>query len=64
MAVMGITHMGVGMPERLIVGLACHLLSRVRVVDTPETVAEHPSSQKGSFLKQVLEQHPPEVVAG
>ena len=43
MPVMGITHVGVGMlqvpvkmlmgmPERLIVGLAGHLLSRVRVV--------------------------------
>ena len=43
MPVMRITHMGMGMlqlpvemimgmPERLIVGLACHLLSRVRVV--------------------------------
>ena len=33
------------------------------VVGTPETVAEHPTSHTGRYLKQVLEQHPPEVVA-
>jgi excinuclease ABC subunit A len=33
------------------------------VVDTLETVAEHPTSHTGRHLKQVLEQHPPEVVA-
>ena len=32
-------------------------------VGTPETVAEHPTSHTGRYLKQVLEQHPPEVVA-
>jgi len=26
-------------------------------------VAEHPTSHTGRYLKQVLEQHPPEVVA-
>ena len=34
------------------------------VVGTPETVAEHPTSHTGRYLKQVLEQHPPEVLAG
>jgi excinuclease ABC subunit A len=29
-------------------------------VGTPETVAEHPTSHTGRYLKQVLEQHPPE----
>ena len=29
---------------------------------TPEEVAEHPTSHTGRYLKQVLEQHPPEVV--
>jgi excinuclease ABC subunit A len=33
------------------------------VVGTPETVAEHPTSHTGKYLKQVLEQHPPQVVA-
>jgi excinuclease ABC subunit A len=33
------------------------------VVGTPETVAEHPTSHTGRYLKQVLAQHPPEVVA-
>ena len=33
------------------------------VVGTPETVAEHPTSHTGRYLKQVLEQHPPEVLA-
>jgi excinuclease ABC subunit A len=32
------------------------------VTGTPEEVAEHPSSHTGRYLKQVLEQHPPEVV--
>jgi len=27
-------------------------------------VAEHPTSHTGRYLKQVLKQHPPEVVAG
>ncbi|MDH4406546.1 MAG: excinuclease ABC subunit UvrA [Cyanobium sp. D14.bin.5] len=31
---------------------------------TPEEVAEHPTSHTGRYLKQVLEQHPPEVVVG
>ena len=34
------------------------------VCGTPEEVAEHPTSHTGRYLKQVLEQHPPEVVAG
>ncbi len=29
---------------------------------TPEEVADHPTSHTGRYLKQVLEQHPPEVV--
>ncbi len=33
------------------------------VVGTPETVAEHPTSHTGRYLKQVLEQYPPVVVA-
>ena len=33
------------------------------VVGTPETVAEHPTSHTGRYLKQVLQQHPPEVAA-
>jgi excinuclease ABC subunit A len=33
------------------------------VVGTPETVAEHPTSHTGRYLKQVLKQHPPEVLA-
>jgi excinuclease ABC subunit A len=33
------------------------------VCGTPEEVAEHPSSHTGRYLKKVLEQHPPEVVA-
>jgi excinuclease ABC subunit A len=33
------------------------------VCGTPETVAEHPSSHTGRYLKKVLEQHPPVVVA-
>ena len=32
------------------------------VVGTPETVAEHPTSHTGRYLRQVLEQHPPEPV--
>ena len=32
------------------------------VCGTPEEVAEHPTSHTGRYLKQVLEQHPPEVV--
>jgi excinuclease ABC subunit A len=34
------------------------------VVGTPETVAEHPTSHTGRYLKEVLKQHPPEVLAG
>ena len=33
------------------------------VCGTPEEVAEHPTSHTGRYLRQVLEQHPPEVVA-
>ncbi len=32
------------------------------VVGIPETVAEHPTSHAGRYLKQVLEQHPPEIL--
>ena len=32
------------------------------VAGTPEEVAEHPTSHTGSYLKQVLAQHPPMVV--
>ena len=32
------------------------------VVGTPEKVTEHPTSHTGRYLKQVLEQHPPEVL--
>ena len=32
------------------------------VVGMPETLAEHPTSHAGRYLKQVLQQHPPEVV--
>ena len=34
------------------------------VVGTLETVAEHPTSHTGMYLKQVLEQYPAEVVGG
>ena len=34
------------------------------VTGTPEEVADHPTSHTGRYLKQVLEQHPPEVVVG
>ena len=33
------------------------------VAGTPEEVAEHSTSHTGRYLKQVLVQHPPEVVA-
>ena len=33
------------------------------VAGTPEEVAEHSTSHTGRYLKQVLAQHPPEVVA-
>lgn len=33
------------------------------VTGTPEEVGEHPTSHTGRYLKQVLEQHPPEAVA-
>ena len=34
------------------------------VTGTPEEVAVHPTSHTARYLKQVLEQHPPEVVVG
>jgi excinuclease ABC subunit A len=34
------------------------------VAGTPEEVAEHPTSHTGRYLKQVLAQHPPEVLVG
>jgi len=33
------------------------------VAGTPEEVAEHSTSHTGRYLKQVLKQHPPEVLA-
>jgi len=33
------------------------------VTGTPEEVADHPTSHTGRYLKKVLKQHPPEVVA-
>jgi excinuclease ABC subunit A len=33
------------------------------VYGTPEEVVEYPTSHTGRYLKQVLEQHPSEVVA-
>jgi excinuclease ABC subunit A len=33
------------------------------VVGTPETVADHPDSHTGRYLRHVLEQHPPAVLA-
>ena len=36
---------------------------QIVVCGTPEEVAEHPTSHTGRYLKQVLEQHPPQVVA-
>ena len=33
------------------------------VAGTPEQVVEHPTSHTGRYLKQVLAQHPPELVA-
>ena len=33
------------------------------VTGTPEEVAAHPTSHTGRYLKQVLEQHPPQPVA-
>jgi len=33
------------------------------VTGTPETVAAQPTSHTGRYLKQVLKQHPPDVVA-
>ena len=37
---------------------------QIVVSGTPEEVAEHPTSHTGRYLKQVLKQHPPEVLAG
>ncbi|NDD68885.1 MAG: excinuclease ABC subunit UvrA [Synechococcaceae bacterium WB9_4xC_028] len=36
---------------------------QIVVTGTPETVAAHPTSHTGRYLKQVLEQHPPQPVA-
>jgi len=44
---------------QLLVDKDCGIL----VVSTPETVAEHPTSQTGRYLEQVLEQHPPVAMA-
>ena len=33
------------------------------VTGTPEEVAEHPTSHTGRYLKQVLAQHPPQLVS-
>jgi len=35
---------------------------KIVVTGTPEEVAEHPTSHTGRYLKQVLEQHPPQPV--
>jgi excinuclease ABC subunit A len=35
----------------------------VVVTGTPEEVVAHPTSHTGRYLKQVLGQHPPELVA-
>jgi excinuclease ABC subunit A len=34
------------------------------VAGTPEEVSEHPTSHTGRYLKQMLAQHPPEMVVG
>jgi len=36
---------------------------KIVVVGTPETVAKHPTSHTDSYLKQVMEQHPPEALS-
>ncbi len=36
--------------------------SEIVVAGTPEEVAEHSTSHTGRYLKQVLAQHPPELV--
>ncbi len=36
---------------------------QIVVTGTPEEVAEHPTSHTGRYLKQVLEQHPPQTLA-
>jgi excinuclease ABC subunit A len=36
---------------------------QIVVTGTPETVAAYPRSHTGRYLKQVLEQHPSQVVA-
>ena len=36
---------------------------QIVVSGTPEEVAEHPTSHTGRYLKQVLEQHPPQAAA-
>ena len=36
---------------------------QIVVTGTPEEVAAHPTSHTGRYLKQVLEQHPPQPVA-
>ena len=42
----------------------CDKGGEIVVAGTPEEVAEHPTSHTGRYLKQVLAQHPPEVLAG
>jgi hypothetical protein len=37
---------------------------QIVVSGTPEEVADHPTSHTGRYLKQVLVQHQPEVLAG
>ena len=36
----------------------------IMVAGKPEEVAEQPTRHRGRYLKQVLAQHPPEVLAG
>ena len=40
----------------------CDKGGEIVVAGTTEEVAEHPASHTVRYLKQVLEQHPPEVV--
>jgi len=36
---------------------------QIVLTGTPEEVVEHPTSYTGRYLKQVLEQHPPEIAS-
>ena len=41
----------------------CYKGGEIVVADKPEELAEHPTSHTGRYLKQVLAQHPQEVLA-